>query len=45
MPQLIAHFDFMTNNPVSTPAIVPSIAQQRKNEQPMFAREKMLPAK
>jgi len=34
----------MSNNPVCTPAIVPSIAQQRKNEQPMFAREKMLPA-
>jgi hypothetical protein len=34
----------MINNPVSTPAFVSSIAEQRKNEQPLFAREKMLPA-
>jgi hypothetical protein len=29
---------------VSTPATVPSVAEQRKDEQPLFAHDKMLPA-
>ncbi len=35
----------MSKRTVSTSNILPSIAEERKNEQPLFARDKMLPAK
>ncbi len=37
--------DFMSYKTVNTPTTVPSIAEQRKNEQPLFARDKMLSPK
>jgi hypothetical protein len=38
----IMQYDFMSHKTVSIPAL-PSIAEQRKDEQPLFAHEKMLP--
>ncbi len=36
-------YDFMSHKIVSKPAITPSIAEQRKDERPFFAHDKMLP--